>query len=168
MKMKNISKENGIGLVEVIFALGISVVIITSLVSLSLFTLRSSLQSKLMLQGTKLLTQELEMVRAYRDKESTTWENFLTNVRGCSGSNRCSVPADFSVITAAEKILTVDGADVTIYFQAHQIDASGNALPIGPSASPDFVRISGTASWVIGSQTKYVHNYTDLSNWRGK
>ena len=40
---------------------------------------------------------------------------------------------------------------------SHQLD---------PDDPPDIVRIEVSASWFIGQQQKYVHNYTELSDWR--
>ncbi len=161
--------EYGIGLVEVIFALGVSIVVMTSLVSLSLFTLRSSLQSKLMLQGTKLATQELEMVRALRDAiaedPSRSWEDFIDLVRDCNSSeDYCYVDPNsgFTDIVSSQKVVGSGASAVTIYFYATEADGSG----IGDSDYPNTVRISVEASWDVGGYAKHVYNYTDLSNWR--
>lgn len=59
--------QEGIGLVETIVALGLGVVVLTALVSLSVFTLRTSTRGKLMLEGSKRANEQLELVRAYRD-----------------------------------------------------------------------------------------------------
>lgn len=161
--------EEGIGLVEVIFALGISIVIITSLVSLALFTLRSSLNSKLLLQGSKLANQELEYVRVLRDisveSSSVGWAGFIDYIRDCSPPNGYCYVANLgglNPISSSVRTVSIGSTTVTIYFLASETDGD----VIGGSDYPDVVRISVSASWNIGGQTKSVHNYTDLSNWR--
>ena len=173
MHLKKINQK-GIGLVEVIAALGISVVVITSLVSLSLFTLRSSLESKLLLEGTKVANRELELVRAYRDS-SDVWvdENdfpaagdsgraFLNNIDTCNSvTNMCHIDSSsFSVVTGVGTSGT--GAEV-VKWGFYVTQAGG-----GPIQKTDqAVRISVEANWLVGGQNKYARLYTDLTNWSG-
>jgi len=152
MYLKICRNERGIGLVEVIFALGVSVIVITSLVSLSLFTLRSSLHSKLLLQGTKLANQELELARALRD--SGDWMAFMGSISPCMGGVQCNL-GGFPAVSVGARTVTIDGHAVVIYF---------TIVDLG---DPNMVRVAVEASWDIGGQTKYARNYTDLSNWRG-
>ena len=170
LALKN--NEKGIGLVEVIAALGISVVVLTSLVSLSLFTIRSSLQSKLLLEGTKLANRELELVRAYRDA-SVEWEDgsdadsngFLDDVMSCMNeANACHM--DFSPAVSVDDsgpITQGSGAEtITRYFLATRQD--GTQLQAGDQV----VRITVVVSWDIGNETKYARLYTDLTNWANR
>jgi len=164
--MSFIKSQKGIGLVEVIFALGVSVLVITSLVSLSLFTLRSSTRSKLLLQGTKLANQELEKVRALRDAvaqdAARNWEdNFIGLLRTCSVGNPCTVNDDFASL-AGSRTVTVGSQVITIYFYATKTDDTAIAV----DEVPDVVKISVVAAWSEGGQARSVYNYTNLSNWR--
>lgn len=164
--IKKISKDQrGIGIVEVIAALGLAIIVLTSLVSLSLFTIRSSLQSKLMLEGTKLANKELELVRALRDSSSMWYDNsgstgFLNQLRdntcntGCYMNNLAVVSGTHTAGTGPEAI--------TRTFRATDID--GNPLDI----TDQVVRISVEISWDVGTDTKYARLYTDLTNWANK
>lgn len=169
-KRKNKSLSPGIALVEVIAALGISVVVITSLVSMTLFTLRASLQSKLLLEGTKVANRELELIRSRRDN-SDSWEAFVTEVMGCTGEGSEGNRAVCSINLATGEVSTEPSVDnegtteaVTRYFVATNPDGSS----IEDVYSTTIVRISVTASWKVGTETKSTSLYTDLSNWRGK
>lgn len=149
---KNI--EKGIGLVETIVALGISIVVLTSLVSLALYTLRSSQQSKYMLEASKLATEELERVRAARD--SMSWSTLVTGFKAkvlpCDGTPKCYVTTALA-ISSVPATGEVVGTYYTRYFTVTQ-------------PATDVLRIAVTVSYAIGGQTKYVRNYTDLTNWR--
>lgn len=160
MKKKKMKYQTGIALVEVIAALGVATLAITALVSLSISTLRTSLDSKLLLEGTKIANREIELVRAYRD--GVTWEKFITDIDGCDAGCYINID-DFSVVTGS----IAEGDDleaVTRKFIATQPDGS----TIDPSSPPDIVRISVSVTWMIGDQEKGSYVYTDLSNWRGK
>jgi len=159
---KTLNKEEGIGIVEVIAALGLAIIVLTSLVSLSLFTIRSSLQSKLLLEGTKMANRELELVRAFRDS-SAEWENgsngFLDQMINCN--NACHMNG----LTVASGTDTVgSGAEAIIRsFSATKVDGVTQLTP-----GDEEVRISVEISWQIGDDTKYARLYTDLTNWANK
>ena len=88
MKSKKMTYQKGVALVEVIAALGVSALVITALVSLAISTLRTSLDSKLLLEGTKLANREIEMVRAYRDKPDVSWEDYIKTLALDNGYSR--------------------------------------------------------------------------------
>ena len=153
--------EKGIALVEVIAALGIAVVVITALVSLSIFTLRSSLRSKLLLEGTKVANREIELTRALRD--STTWASFITFVQACTIANPCSMSISPLGVTSGS---TTENPDTT---EAITRQFTATATDMGDlTGSEDTVRISVSVTWGIGSDVKAAYLYTDLTNWRGK
>lgn len=152
--------ETGIALVEVIAAFGIAIVVITALVSLSIFTLRASLRSKLLLEGTKMANRELELVRAYRDS-STTWDGFVSAVLVCDSPCSMSVsPLGVTYSATTENPDTTEA--VTRQFTATDVD--GSSL----DGTEETVRISVSVTWNIGSDAKGAYLYTDLTNWRGR
>jgi Tfp pilus assembly protein PilV len=159
--------EKGIGLIETIAALGVAVIVITSLVSLSVFTLRSSTRSKLLLQGSKLASNELELVRTYRDTR-TSWAQFLTGVTNCTSA---TPPTSYCNITTSGTSINVN--------QGQKVSGTAvNAINVGfyvtkingqPIQSTDnIVRVTVRTSWNIGGQVQYSYIYTDLSNWRNQ
>ena len=151
--------EKGIGLVEVIAALGVAVVVITALVSLAIFTLRSSLQSKLLLEATKQANRELELVRAFRDRND--WATFRSSIDDCYGLNPCSMNNTGTTVNSAENITGTGLKTITRYFVASDVD--GSQL----SSTDQQARIAVTVYWDVGGEEQTTHVYTDLTNWRG-
>ena len=153
--------ENGIGLVEVILALGISIIVITALVSLSIYTLRSSLNSKLLLNGTKLANAEVEMVRGYRD--TVGWATFASDMQNCSST--CYFSSANTLVFGTDGIETVSNGnpaeDIARYFVA--LDGITNGVVTGTTT---IIRINVITSWTVGGVAKYARVSTDLSNWR--
>lgn len=151
--------EKGIALIEVIAALGVTVIVITSLVALSISTLRASLRSKLLLEGTKIANRELELVRAYRDG-SVSWSDFVTNVKSCSAG--CSMKTDGSGITGGS---TVEGSGTEAITRSFTATTPGGA-PLSDTDS--ITRISVSVTWNIGGTVSGAYLYTDLTSWRSQ
>jgi prepilin-type N-terminal cleavage/methylation domain-containing protein len=176
--IKNIKKDNkviktqkGFALVEVIAALGISALVITALISLSISTLRTSLDSELLLEGTKVANREIELVRAYRDGvdaatgEARSWEDFISDIGGCYQPTPCSIDVDNGVIVGSSSDQGSGAKKVTRSFVAST--TSGDSL-LGITPIPSVVRISVSVTWKVGDKDKGSYIYTDLSNWRGR
>jgi Tfp pilus assembly protein PilV len=164
-KFKINLNENGIGLIEVIASFTITVVVITSLVALALYTIRSSLNSKLLLEGTKIATREVERVRGLRDT-STSWTEFMTSLNTtadcmCATSpcaKKCYMTINpFTAITG-ETTEVIDNQNVIRYFNVTQDAANPNNI----------LRVSVYVLWNVGGQEKSTHLYTDLTNWQTK
>ncbi|NMB70345.1 hypothetical protein GYA27_04055 [candidate division WWE3 bacterium] len=163
MSIKRLNNK-GIGLVEVIAALGITLMTITALVSLALYTMRTSLQSKLTLEGSKIATREIELVRAYRDR-SVTWADFLTGITSTNcevnpGSGLCHMDDVNLIPVAAAGLDTVDNQSVTRSFTV-DIDPYG-------TGDTNIVYITVTVSWEIVGRTHQTNLYTYLTNWRNE
>jgi Tfp pilus assembly protein PilV len=170
MKMNHVhfkvKKEAGIGIVEVIAALGLSVVVLTSLVSLSLFSLRTSLHSKLQLEGTKLANRELELIRAFRDG-SATWQNgtdgFLDEMMSCTQASPCHMEFASGLAVGSGADTEGSGAEA-ISRSFYATTPAGGTL----QSTDQEVRINVSVTWQVGDDTKYARLYTDLTNWSNK
>jgi len=165
MSIKRLNNK-GIGLVEVIAALGITLMTITALVSLALYTMRTSLQSKLTLEGSKMASREMELVRAYRDR-SATWNDFVTALTstGCevdAGAGICHMGTDIATLAplSGSFVETVDSQSVTRSFSA-DLDPAG-------TGDNNVVYITVTVSWSITGRTHQTNLYTYLTNWRNE
>jgi Tfp pilus assembly protein PilV len=159
----NTKKENqkGIALVEVIAAVGIAVVVITSLVSLSISTLRTSLKSKLLLEGSKIANRELELVRAYRD--TVPWSEFISALVNENCSSSCSISTDgLNIVSSGE---VVEGTGTEALRRSFTAKTPGGAVL---SVIDNTARISVSVIWTIGGEEKGAYLYTDLTNWRSE
>lgn len=166
MSMTNLKNhsQKGIGLIEIIGALGLSTVVIVAVATLSIKTLKTSVEGKMQLQVTKIANRELENVRAIRET-SPAWQNgvdgFLDKVSACirtggSTSQKCSIdPASLAVSNSPATSGT--GVDaITRYFYVTYPN-SGNT---------NLVRVSVDVSYISGSTNKTTHTYTEFTNWR--
>lgn len=154
--MKKIfSNQSGIGLVETLLAIGVAIIVITSMVSLALFTLRASLTNKLALAGTQRANQEIEQVRAYRD--SNAWNDFLSGVNGGTGPDCFGLDCHMENGVPAPDIKTEGSGNTALNRSFRLTDVNGDSSLIG---------VSVTVSWQIGQDNKATHNYTEFSNWR--
>ncbi|HDQ88750.1 MAG TPA: hypothetical protein ENN92_01220 [candidate division WWE3 bacterium] len=167
-KRRKSKDEKGIGLVEVMLAFGVSVIVITALVSLSTFVLKSATTSSRMMQGTRLVNKEIEAVRVVRDlhisDENLSWEDFYNVVGACIlGSGTATDPV------CSASACTVDlESEGTSYLLPVFNEADSITVCFGSRevvSEPDKIDIIAVATWNIGGQTKYVHNYTRLTDW---
>ena len=160
MSIKKINQK-GIGLIETLLALGVSIIIVTAMVSLAIFTVRASLQNKLLLTGTQLANQEIELVRAFRD--STSWEEFIDELDGTTGINcftgDCYMTNTGVLVVNAGEQLINGGTVEEISKKFRLTDINGDQT---------LIRVAVTVGWQIGADAKYAHNYTELSGWRSQ
>jgi len=154
--------QRGIGLVETMLALGIGIIIITSMVSLAIFTLRSSLQNRLNLEGTQYANQEIEQIRAFRDARA--WSEFIQEVDGSVGpdcfTSQCHMGnAAVPTVLSGEQVINEDTPE-----EVHK------SFMLTDQSSGEFslIRVAVTVSWNVGSDTRYAHSYTEMSNWRNQ
>src|SRR3972149_5905088 len=150
-------RENGIGLVETLLALGIATIIVTSMVSLSIFTVRSSLQNKLALEGTQLANQEIEQIRAFRDARA--WPDFVAEVDGTNSTNCFNNDCHMSsgLVVLGEEVLGA-GTPQELHKSFRLTDQS--------SGENSLVRVAVTVNWRLGAETKYSNSYTELADWK--
>lgn len=63
-------KMNGFTLVEVIVAMGLIAMLVVALISLSTLSLARAQNARAQAAATQLAREEMELIRAYRDKNS--------------------------------------------------------------------------------------------------
>lgn len=150
--------QKGMGLIEVIAALGIATMVITSLVSLSIFALRSSLKSKLLLEASKMANREMELIRAYRDRN--TWDDFVTTVTPCAPNANpkvptCNMDLDSSVINTTGSTPDVASLDIDDIARGFYVEQDAGV-----------VKVTVVAQWKEGGVLKNTTLRTDLTNWQ--
>lgn len=155
LEIKKILKnEDGIGLVEVLASLAIAIIVITSLVSLSLFSVRTSVQSNLVLEATKLGNSQMELFRAYRDSLDS-WNTFLSNTASCQASS-CYINTSLQVVA---------GQGVYSTTSTSTLDDINYRLSY-TRATEDVLNVTVTVSWREAGGTKSTNFYTTLTNWK--
>lgn len=171
--LNKLPNQKGIALVETIAALGLAIVVITSLVSLSVFTLRTSTKGKLLLEASKVASDQIELVRAYRDDPARTWADFITAVGSCTEISQCHMLADISgaipslsVVSSIGNINDANGNLVSTYW----FSVTDEIIESGDTSSVDVtdpvIQVKVTVQWRSGSQDQTTTIYTDISNWR--
>ena len=154
--------ERGLGLVEVIVALGVSIIIITAMVSLAIFTLKTTTQSKGLLESTRQANKQMEKLRAYRDNYviSQSWENFYNSLIDGSGNGYCSTNCSSGSVCYIDDSFTFYNVDdpnpapSACFYAATAVSGNTNVL-----------NVVTVAPWKIGGVTKAAYNYSRLSNW---
>jgi len=153
--------ENGLGLVEVIVALGVSIIIITAMISLAIFTLKATTQSKGLLEATRQANKQMEKLRAYRDNyiATHTWENFRNLLINGSGVGYCSTNCSSGHVCYIDDTFGFHGVDNPSIpplscFYATAVSGNANVL-----------NVVTIAPWIMGGETKSAYSYSRLSNW---
>lgn len=175
--IKKIEINNkGIGLIEVVAALAVSTLVTTSLVALTIFTLRTSLKTKLLLESSKLVTQEMEMIRAYRD--SNIWSDFrdimLTNCKTSQNKPVCYMDKDASTgaITVKSDVYISDGSTAATITTDN---VNGSKVARGFYVTDDSTDTPGTPikinvviQWNDSGEIKKNTMRADFTNWQEK
>ena len=168
MQLNKLKNNNGIGLIEVIAALGVATVVTTSLVALSVFTLRSSLRSKLLMEGSKYSSQQMELLRAARDKN--TWTDFVNTLKSnkCVNLNttdkvkiKCTVSTDGVISSISNPLdtynsLAADKVLTGFYLTTDIVDI------------PQTVNVLVVSMWRDGNQDKISSLRSDFTNWQNR
>jgi len=161
MPIKKIGQK-GIGLVETILALGIAVVVITALVSLAVYTLRSSQESKFLLEGSKLAAEQVETLRVLKDQKAT-WSEYTSLFTACMGSTATcfvdldAVSPDPQVVIGKEIINVSNASTVTRHFYITDV------------SDTNVVRVTSVVEWEVGPPpAKSTTIVTDITNWKNQ
>ena len=158
--MQLLRTKKGMSILEILLGLSISVIVITSLVSLSIFILRNAQSNKFRMQATRDANGTMERIRALRDTYSTngsTWSDFVTLVNnGCTGSRVCVIDSALSVTSnafATFQTNTIATSSVPVsYFRTSVVNAN-------------VIDITVTSSWYLGGSMQSTTIYSSLSNW---
>ncbi len=171
MLLKN---QKGIGLVETVVALGVTVVVLTALVSLAVSTLRTSNLSKLKLRSSKFANSELELVRACRDAHQS-WNAFLSTLsdnncdsQGCyisvvGDGQLCATGSDLGVVADADGKVYDQGGPLELWVGFTVADSSDGSIDL----NDEIVRVTVWTRSDTGGVVSENFIYSDLTDWRG-
>jgi len=161
---KIFKNNNGIGLIEVIASIGLATVVVTSLVSLSIFTLRTSLKSKLLVEGSNFARRELELVRAYRDSKS--WSTFVTVMNACTSSTK--TPLCNITIDSTTGVLSVNTNGPNPKVEAMSVEDVSIGFYVLPQPDQNVIKVNVVSQWKEGDQIKNTTLRGDFTNWQQK
>lgn len=154
--MKNMIKnQKGISLVEAVFAIGISVIMIVALISLSTFTVRTLATSRTQLEAVKSANALTESVRILRDTCSD-WSTFTSKISSCS-SSFCEVKTPDC--SSSNSVGVVDISNPTD-------PKCGFKFTYPEATDTTYVQVNVTCNWSVGATKKTLNISTIFSNWR--
>jgi len=157
---KRINQE-GIGLIEIIISLGVAIIIVTAMVSLAIFTINASNQSQLLMEATRMSNQQMERIRAVRDRAST-WDSFYNDLNSrtcpedCQGS-ACYVNSSFQIRQNTSPPTSPKGGIEACFYVESVSD---------PEVEDNQFKVVTVATWMDGGERKFTHNYSLLTNWQ--
>lgn len=158
--MKNVfkNKQRGIGLIEVILSIGISTVVITSLISLNLFTLRSSLRKTLSAEAISSNSKQIEMVRAYRD--TVSWNEFKSALE-----ENCSYSTIGSNLAKC-RMSTNQGLNIEILSPLDELPIDEVYVGFYVTTENGVVSVTSISTYIDGEDTKTITLRADFTNWQ--
>ena len=151
-KLLRAHNNKGFTLLEVIFVSGVGIVLLTALLQVNTFALKNSVFAKNQARATKLAREEMELVRAFRDRHGLT-------PLVCAAGTQCHISnvTSASGITAGKKTV----GEFSQYFEI-RTDPAGNCT--APSKY-----IVGITEWMQGQGANPRHTAeltTCLTDWR--
>lgn len=147
--------RRGQSLIEVIVALGVVIILALSLVSTSLITQRASRAAKNQAQATKLVQQNIEQMRVFRDRLG--FEQIPTSAVDCYILQTVNIdPANWTLATTS---CTTGGENITL----NKVTFTRKIAIT--SISPIKKSITVSVSWNDSGNTLSVETQTYLTAW---
>lgn len=145
-----IKNSGGYALVEIMLAFGIAMIIVVSMVSLAVVTIRASTNTKTYEEAGKLVQGQVERLKLKRD--ITPWSTFMPSMVTCSGTNtKCSVDSNLSVSTSS---ISTTGSGITYYFYITDASSDGTSF-----------KYTVVANWSVYGANKVYRVEGVLSDW---
>jgi Tfp pilus assembly protein PilV len=174
-------KRNGFGLLEVVVAVGIVILVVAAVVSLSQFVLRGYVTVGARTTAYQLAQQGVEVARAIRDtgtldaKPNTYWDTGLpVNVNSYRANFRVScgqsAVCPWELLSNRTEAITLDGINYTRSIFIENAGLSGSECDpncsgaAGENANTRKIRVN--VSWTEGTRAQSVEITTFLTNWR--
>lgn len=149
------NSQKGFALLEILLALSLSVIIVVSIVSLGIYTVRGLSDSRVYFEAGKIAQRELDRLKILREANGWTREDgkgFYDLVRSCSSSCYIKVNAGALEVVNGVGVQSNLGSTISYYFQIREInDRSLNYTVF--------------ANWVIRGVPKTYKIEGRLTNW---
>ncbi|MEK7595831.1 MAG: hypothetical protein AAB443_04575 [Patescibacteria group bacterium] len=166
--------EDGQALVEALIAISVAIVVVSALISLSIFSLRNSKESSYTAQATSIAQTQLEYARAYRDHSSVAWSGFVAlgqdstaclfapTISSVASGNRCYFGLPLTSV-GPPQLNRPAGSSAPFQYIIGFSCVAGTCNQTGGT-----VRASVVVEWTVSGKSYSVYNFTDFTNWRGK
>jgi len=162
-KIESFLKKQFLGqtLIETVTALAVVIILVSSLVSMSIASVRSATISRNRSVASQLSYQEIERLRYLRDNLLTDWTSFKTTLSGSGCTISCNTgtanPPSVGGLTAnprSEPNASI-GVDYTINLKVEMIPGT-----------PEYELATATVSWTdsLGDHSEKIT--TQLTDWR--
>lgn len=170
MKKKKAQQQSaeGIGLVELIVAVGVSSVLVIGVMALIATAIRFNIIGEHKLQGVAFAQEAMEAAQNVRDSD---WTNISGLATGAGNPYHSEIVAgNWQLLAGADD---PDGSGVfartLVFDQVWRDDLSGDIVPVGtPGASIDTEtrQVTAEVSWMEESGPKEVVQVSYLSDWQ--
>lgn len=163
-------------IVELLVAIAVIGVALSSLVGLAAFSLNASARTKAVTEATAFAQEELEAVRNFRDTVSWNNNDSANQYDGLGvvslGTNyypalSAAAPLDWMLLAGTE---TINEFTRRIVFNdVYRDNTSQNIVAAGCSGcsvDPNTKRVTAAVSWLERGATRNVELTTYLTNWR--
>jgi type II secretory pathway pseudopilin PulG len=161
MQMNPNGNNKGVSIIEILVVIFIINTTLVSLLSLAVFSLKTSTFIKETNQTAFLAQEVMEAVRNFRD--GTVWDTDglgnLTSGAAYHPEKSSDVPPKWQLILGEE---TVNGFTRKIEFEEVYRDGNDNIVDSGGTNDPDTKKATVTISW----KDKEVKIATYFTNWR--
>lgn len=147
-KNKNVK---GFALLEILLAFGISIIIVTAMVSLAVSTVRAATTNNAYSEAGKLAQRQAERLKLKRD--TTGWSDFLLLLQNCSGTP-CYIDSGLT-IQSGNKVEGTGPTAVTYSFRTGSVVAGTKEFTY-----------TVTTSWNISNKAKTYIIEGLLSDWQ--
>lgn len=160
------NSKRGISAIEILIAVAIIALTLTTLLGLAIFSLRASLLTKEAIRAKNIAQEVLEAVRNFRD--GTTWEDGLKALfTGESNpyypEKDSSVPPEWNLV-AGEEI--TNGFTRKVIFYDVQRDGNHNIVESGGTDDPGTKKVKAVVSWQERGKTHQIELITYLTDWQ--
>ena len=156
--------KKGISLIEILVAVSIIAVTLTSLLGLASFSLKTTMLVKETNQANNIAQEMMEQIRNLRDGTSWNVDGVGTLTAGINYYiQKVGDPAQWQALSGTE---TVYGFTKKAVFENVMRDGSDNIVEAGGINDADTRKVTVTVSWQERGRTHSTELITYLTNWR--
>lgn len=161
------NSKRGISAIEILIAVAIIALTLTTLLSLAAFSLRASLLTKEAIRAKNIAQEVLEAVRNFRD--GTTWDNGLKTLSTGESNpyypeKDSSVPPEWNLVAGEE--ITNGFTRKVIFYDVQRDPVNHNIVESGGTDDPGTKKVKAVVFWQERGKTHQIELITFLTDWQ--